>query len=548
MVACEPLSGSRLGPTDGVQGRSGTESQNGSPDAPSGSSETHLCAGVEQEKIAQQLRRLTQVQYKNTIEAAFGAVPEGDLPNFSDDNPTIGLANDPSKLRITAVSIDSVYASAQAIANHATTRSAPVADCVAASGNGCFEGVIDEMARALWRRPVAAEEKQDLMDGLRAVIESGGTRLQQMEFLLQAMLMSPNTLYRTELGSGGDALLPYEIASLLSYAFWDSPPDAALMAKADTGEIMDPGVRLAEVRRMIQDPRFADTLASFFWDYLKLEDIYSVPKDTRFGLDAAAREALATSARATLVSKFRSVDSGFMDVFRGQDFQVNAGSAPFFGISEEGLSGESVAMTMGDGEREGLLSHPAFLAVHAGQASTSIVKRGVFALEQLLGFQLPEPPEDIMGVDPDDLPEFDPETTSSRELLQLTHSGQPRCAGCHQFIDPAGFGFENFDAVGRFRTTEKENVSIDASGEVTIAEESIRFQDGPDYFKALADSATMRKTVLKNYYAYVLGQVGNGCEVERLSERVEALNDTAGGLAESIAELEGFVRRRQGEQ
>lgn len=509
--------------------------------------ELPACAG-EGGLLPPQLRRLTPLQYGNTLRATFGdAIGPEQLPDFQDDNPTVGLANDPARLRVTTVSIDAIYAAARSASVAIAGQHAPVSDCIGDSDDACFEALADELGASLWRRPMEPEERADLLSGLDAVAAAGGTRAQQMDLLLQALLMSPNTLYRTEVGGGSGALRQlsgYELASLLSYTLSDGPPDAELMALADGEALYDADTLMAEAQRLMTGERFAQSVAAFFWDYLKLDNIHTVAKDERLGLTPDARADLAQSAEASLLSRLSDADAPFMDVFRGQDFEMNAGAAAFFGVDSAPAGAQSTVRAPAD-EREGMLTHPAFLAVHAGRGNSGIVKRGVFTLEQLLGYDLPDPPDNISGVDPGELPDYDPDTTSSRELLKLTHSRQERCMSCHQIIDPAGFGYEQYDAVGRYRTTEKQDVPIDASGELALAGEALQFDDSVGYMRAMADSAAMRRAVLKNYFAYAMGRPASDCEMERFDGAVGSAGDQLRALAENIVLTDSFIVREE---
>ena len=495
-----------------------------------------------------QLRRLTAVQYRNTLEAAFGTIfGVDDLPDFQDDYPTVGLANDPARLHVTTVSVDSIYAAARSASTTISTQDARVVDCLEQADQVCFGAMVDDLGQALWRRPVSAQERADLLDAIASVASETGTRAQQMELLLQALLMSPNTLYRTEVGDGPGELTQltdYELASLLSYTLTDAPPDAELLDLAARGSLNDPDVMAEQTERLMGSQAFTDSLVAFFSDYLKLDNIHGVGKADQFGLTAEARSALSDSARATLRSRLSGSDASFMDVFHGQDFEMNAAAAPFFGV-EDALGEELQTVQTPATEREGILTHPAFLSVHAGNGNTGIVKRGVFALKQLLGYDLPDPPDNIQGVAEDELPEFDPDQTSSRELLQLTHSRQDRCNACHRVIDPAGFGFENWDPVGRFRLTEKQDVPIDASGEIVLGQETLTFEDGVDYLRPLAQSSAMRQSVLQAYFAYAMGRSASDCELQRFDQAVGSASDRLAALAQNLVQTDSFAVREQ---
>jgi hypothetical protein len=495
--------------------------------------------------LAVQMRRLTPLQHKNTLEAALElTLTPQELPAFQDDNPTIGLANDPQKLRVTTVSVDSLYNTARGIATRAAPTIPAVQSCISGTGTACFEQLAESLAQRLWRRPASAEEKADLLAGVSNVAAETGTRQDQAEFLLQALLLSPSTLYRAELGDAAGKLTDLELASLLSYTLLDSPPDATLTELALSGSLKDPAVLAAQAQRLTSDARFPRAIAAFLWDYLKLENVRTKPKAEALGFTPAVRSALAQSAAESLEQTLSLGQASLLDPFSGTAFLVNDEISPFFGLSAPGSS-ELSQQSASAQERFGILSHPAFLSVHAGEMSTSIVKRGVFVLEQLLGFKIPAPPANVAGVDPATIPNLDMETTSTRELLQITHSAQPTCVGCHSVIDPAGFGFENFDTVGRYRTMEKGSVPIDASGTLSIGGETLQYANSIEFTQALATSQAMRSAVLEHYFTYALGQHGNGCEAQSFAEAMRGAQDSVAALALELVKAPSFASRTQ---
>ena len=186
------------------------------------------------------LRRLTALQYRLTVESALGSFFEGkDFPRFDDDIPTVGMSNDPARLRVSDANIDAFLSSTQALALKSMASTPEVSACLAQSDDGCFGALVDTFGLKLWRRPVMSEEKADLLKFRQNVADSSGSRQDQMEFLIQAMLASPQMLYRSELGEqegGFYRLTPYELASALSYTLWNAPPDATLMDLGQSGQ------------------------------------------------------------------------------------------------------------------------------------------------------------------------------------------------------------------------------------------------------------------------------------------------------------------------
>ena len=501
--------------------------------------------------IAPQLHRLTALQFANTVEAALGPNFDAeDLPDFGDDIPTLGLANDADLLRISAVNVDNVYRSAAAVAAQAVERNATIAACVDGTGTDCFADVARSIGQVLWRRPLTDNEMADLETGRAAVAEGTGTRAEQAEFIVQALMLSSNTLYRTELGTGADTrrLTNYELASVLSYTMWNEPPDAELMAAAADGSLANADTLRAQARRLAGDPRFPEALVEFYFDYLKLSALFRTSKTPELGLTTAAREALWEGAKRDLLAALSAPDATLFEPFETLTFHVNDDSAPFFGVTAP--SGGLSPVTMSADERIGILTHPAFLSVHANTGNSGIVPRGVFTLEQLMCVNLGSPPANIGPVDrpPDG---FDPEDTTERDVLETLHTSQPQCRSCHQFIDPAGFGFENFDAVGRYRTMERvpsgRDLPIDASGDLRVGQERLQFDNSIQYIQSLVETPSLRRCVSDALLAYMLGNKPGNAESYLFHAAVLERNARVADLAELIVSSQSYTVRTPAE-
>ncbi len=491
------------------------------------------------------LRRLTPVQFENTVRHALGDVFEAeDLPSFGDDIPTIGLNNNPSILRINTVNIDSLYASMQRLAQAAVQGTPVVSECVEASNDTCFAEVVDEIGPKLWRRPLQSEERDDLLN-TRAELANVASRAEQAEFLIHALLASPNTLFRTELGEvDGEArvLTQFELASALSYTLWNAPPDQELWELAANNQLGDSEILRAQTTRMLEDPRVADALAEFFVDYLKLEAIFTKTKEASLGLTPEAREALVEGVRRDLRQIFSQPNATLLDPFSVNNFHVNEYGATFFGVPVT-QGGEYEVVAMDPSERRGILSHPAFLSVHSGEGDTGIVKRGVFTLEQLLCIHLGAPPADIS--ESEDVPEdFDDATATSREVLTVRHSSQPECVSCHRIIDPAGFGYENWDGVGRYREVEKGNVAIDASGELAMGQEVLTYTNSVTFLESLTDSEALRSCIADNFFTYALGDAPKLSEREALYQAFAEADGDIHAVLEALVLSPSFSARK----
>jgi len=504
--------------------------------------------------LAPQVKRLTIPQLANSLRAVFGnIITDAQLPNLSDANPRLGFANDPDHLQINEVNIQPLYDAALAMTATVISQNATVAACVTGTSTTCFTDILNSFGPRLWRRPLTATEVTTFTTGLTSVVNAGGTRTDRMNLVLKGLILSPHHLYRSELGDSATPptapfnLNQFEIASLLAFTVWDSPPDDALIARAAAGQLLDKTVVKTEAARMMQDARFRQKMADFSIDLLKMKDILTVSKDASFNITANERSTLLQSARSTLENMYPTPAADFMAPFSTEYFHTNATIARYF----NGLGSASTALTSTQAnptQRHGILSHPAFLTSIAGEVSSGIVRRGVFTLEQLLCHHLGSPPANISPV-PTLPPGWNPDVVTSREVLRVTHSSQAACIGCHQKIDPAGWGFENYGPFGAWRTTEKVNVQINSSGPLSGATaEPLQFQNSLDYVRAITQSPEFQSCMNKKYFKYVSGEsfetTAGQCEARNFEYQRSLKGRSLQALIESYIDLASFSRRK----
>lgn len=508
-----------------------------------------------QKLLAPQLKRLTVGQFSNSLKNAFGDIfQDSQMPNLNDANPRLGLGSDPDHLNINEININALYDSTQVIVDTIRTRNSAVATCLSGTSTTCFTSLLQSFGPKLWRRPISALETADFNTGLTSITTAGGSRSNRIDYILKSLILSPDHLYRTELGSSATpatqifSLTQYEIASLLAFTVWDSPPDDILTEQARLGALNSSTALKAQFTRMARDSRFAAKMASFAVDVLKIEDIKTVTKDASFAMTTSERGALYASARATLEETYAQPGADFMAPFRLERFHVNDLSARYWGMSAAGLSSSMTNVLVNPTQRFGILSHPAFLTSISGEVSSGIVRRGVYALEQLLCNNIGTPPPNPTGVNTLP-PNWDPALVSSRVVLQVTHSAQTSCMGCHSKIDPAGFGFENYGPFGQYRTVEKANIPIDASGNISGASERpLVFANSVGYLHALAESATLRQCMNKHFFKHASGEaqatVSGQCEFANLEAKTFQKGNSVQALMESFIELESFTKRK----
>ena len=246
-----------------------------------------------------------------------------------------------------------------------------------------------------------------------------------------------------------------ELASRLSFFLWSTIPDAELLDLAERGRLKDPAVLERQVRRMLDDPRADALVSNFAGQWLHLRNIETVkPDPVIFPFDEALRQSFLTETALFVSSVFRE-DRSLLDLLSADYTFVNQRLAEHYGIPRV-YGSQFRRVTLTDENRRGLLGHGSVLTVTSYPNRTSVVQRGKWILENLLGTPPPPPPPDV--------PELKAaphgKVLSMREQMQA-HRANAVCAACHGRMDPIGFALENYDGVGRWRS-EDAGTPIDA--------------------------------------------------------------------------------------
>jgi hypothetical protein len=489
------------------------------------------------------LRRLSEQQIMNSLRDIFGDIFVEDLrPNMEDGIKLIGMNTLADRLNINTINLERLYDSSRDLVKVILQRNSAVSECAKNTSTACVTTLLRDTGYQLWRRPLSAEELSELT-GLLAQFKTNESAL---EFALNSLILSSNFLFRSEIGeaqAGVRVLDNYEIVTLLAYTIWNSTPDQTLLTLAQKSSPLTTAELQTQVDRMFASPKADAALVEIYKDYLKLEMALTNEKAEELGFTDAVRGELMRSAEMMLADLI-TADAGYMEVFSGNRFYISRTVQGFFNTT--GAGDELQVAAIDASQRHGVLNHPLFLAAHSTLTHSGIIKRGVFTLEQMMCEPLGAPPTEVESLEPP--AHLDPATTSERELLQVVHSSQPGCIGCHKFIDPAGFGFENFDAVGRYRTVEKSVVPIDASGILeTAAGTRLTYSDSAEYAEQLTGSEQMRSCVSRRFLEHYLSQElpANACELRKYQEQLDTRGHTVKSLLDSLIRLESFTKRKQ---
>jgi hypothetical protein len=336
----------------------------------------------------------------------------------------------------------------------------------------CAKQITENLARRAFRRPLTTDEVAGLMPFYEAGRKDGGSFDQGIEQVVAAVLASPEFLYRSIRGpkgasQDGFALTDLELASRLSFFLWNTPPDAELLKLAASGELTKgaglskPGAMEAQVKRMMADPKASSLVTSFAVKWLNLDGLDSVKPDPAIfpEFNEQLRHDFLYEAEAFISSIFLE-DRSVVDLLTADHTFLNDRLARYYGIS--GVVGPQFRrVTLKDKERWGILGKAAVLMRTSYGDRTSPVLRGAWVLDKLIGTP-PNPPPPNTATDLSQAAGEAPKTVRAR-LEQ--HRDKVVCRQCHGVIDPTGLALENFDAIGQFRTVDRQaaNAPIDAS-------------------------------------------------------------------------------------
>jgi hypothetical protein len=360
--------------------------------------------------------------------------------------------------------------------------------------------IIGRFATRAFRRPVKAAEVDDVMK-IYDLAEKEGERFEnRIRLALCRVLVSPHFLFRAEVdppgAKAGDAypISELELASRLSYFLWSTMPDQELNDLALRGELrknID-----SQIQRMLNDPKSSALVQNFAGQWLTLRKLETVDPDSKLfpRFDDDLKAAMQRETELFFEAILRE-DRSIMDLLDADFTFMNARLARHYGI--DGIYGAHFRRVPAPANRGGILTQASILTLTSNPNRTAPVKRGKWILEQLLGTPPPPPPPDVPVLD-----EEKAVAGNLRQVLEI-HRSNAICASCHARMDPLGFGFENFDAIGKWRTKDGE-YDIDPSGELP---DGRKFQ-GPAELKTILKSQKelFGRSLAEKMLTYALGR------------------------------------------
>lgn len=442
------------------------------------------------------MRRLTRREYDATLlsllndgsNSGYSALPE-DVRDPFDNDFTGQIA---SQALIDSVETLATNAAARALANPAVVKQILTCTPTGPGDAACMTTFIKQFGRRALRRSLDDDDVNRFLS-LQSLAVEGNDFMIGVDAVIRAMLQDPRFLYRIEIGTPVDGrpgvhrLDDWEVAARLSYFVWGTTPDDALLDAAEAGQLHDPdGVR-AQASRLLADPRAKERVERFHALWLGYEQL---PHSADM-VAAMKKESAALIDRVVFDQK-----TSWLDLFNAKDTYINDLLATNYGLPSPGATPAWVPY--GDSGRRGLLSHGSFLSVAAKFDDTSPTQRGILIRTRLMCQSIPPPPTTVNT----DMPPSGGAATCKKDRYAMHRQGG--CAGCHSRMDPVGFGLEQYDQMGKFRTEEAANpeCKIDGVGNLT---ETGDFHGPAELGDRLISTGLLQKCVVTQVYRFAMG-------------------------------------------
>jgi hypothetical protein len=395
-----------------------------------------------------------------------------------------------------------------------------------------------------FRRPVTDAE----VDRYAGLVQSTVDDMQEpyeaaLSLALQAVLISPDFLFRIEKdpepGQQQRPLDDFEIASRLSYFLWSSMPDEELFQLAAQQQLHKPEVLTQQVRRMLQDEKSAAMVSNFAAQWLNLRNLDEVSPnpDVFKNFDQGLRDAMRRETELLFESVMKE-DRSVEDLLSADFTFVNQRLADHYGL--QGLQGEEFQrVSLQGSNRAGVLTHASILTLTSNPARTSPVKRGKWIMENIFGEAPPPAPPGVPELEV--TAQASPDATLREQLAK--HREDPGCASCHDAMDPLGLGFENFDAIGRWRDSD-DGKPIDASGTMPSGQSF----DGPLQLIGIVKNQKHKffRTMAEKMLIYAIGRgldYYDKCAVDECLKRMEQRGQRFSALIEGVVLSDAFLKR-----
>jgi hypothetical protein len=450
------------------------------------------------------LRRLTRNQYLNSVRDLLGVKDAVAVSSLPGDDAIGDRFHSNTVTPLQAIDVGKYSDAADAIAAKAVVNLDALVACdVKAMGEpACARAFITNFGKRGYRRPLTAAE----IGLLQTVFTAGGDFPTGIRLVVNAILISPKFLYLPEPvpATAGKivGVEPWAMASRLSYFLLDTMPDEGLFKAVEAGQLSTPDQIAGQATRLMKDPRFKDTLATFHQEWMQLDTLPGTEKDPMLfpAWNPALRDALGEETRRFVQYVYTEGD-GTLDTLLTAPFSFLDGPLyDLYGVPAPAGAAPWGRVDLPRGQRAGLLTQGGLLATLAHDNRTSFILRGKMVREAIFCAKPLVAPPDV----PDE-PKLDP--TASAKARSEQHRTNPSCKTCHELFDPIGFAFEIYDATGKYRTTDSAG-PIDSSVtlENTAGLNGKTAANAVDLARLLTGADEVRDCVARQWMRFALGR------------------------------------------
>ncbi|HTQ03555.1 MAG TPA: DUF1588 domain-containing protein [Polyangiaceae bacterium] len=524
----------------GLAACAGSSGKGAPQEGPAADAPAPICAAPDGTLGTAPLRRLTGFEYGRTLADLTGAdpsvaselVPDEESFGFDDQADTYSIST------LHASKYFDVATSAATTLVADTARLSAFAGCDPTADAACVEPFVRAFGRRAYRRSLTDDEVAAMV-ALDQVTASPGPA-DGVSAVVAAMLQSPQVLYRPEPSAPNAAFGP-ALATRLSYLITASTPDDTLLDAAEGGALdTTPGL-LAQADRLLASPRAAEAFSHFMFEWWDLEGLDDLQKDTALyrTWDSSVPGELELETQAFLTGAWTATPS--LDVILGAPYTfLDWKLINYYGVAGADAPNGFVQIALDPTRAAGMLTQGSFLALHAKADQTSPTLRGKFVRE--LFCDPPPPPPPTIVVTP---PAVDPRLSTRQRFAQ--HTADPTCAGCHQLMDPIGFLFEHYDAIGRWRDVDGGQ-PVDSTGYIVGTDVDGNLDGVPALAQALLQSDEVRTCVATQWFRYAFGHDATSdadtCTVSALASELAATNGDLKRVIRATVEQQLFQSQR----
>jgi hypothetical protein len=487
------------------------------------------------------VRRLSQREYFNVVSDLLGPSAVAQAAGMLPPEPNIaGFDNQDIALRVTSAFQEGIADVAQKLSQAVDANA--LAPCATTGGStACLQTFAQSFARKAYGRTPTADELQ----GLLTVAATGESYAVSVQLIIETVLQSPYMLYVSELGPDAPAsgptvmLTPQEIASRISFLLTGARPDDALLQAADDDQLLTPGELTSAVTRLLATPRAAQQLQLLVKGWANLGPVADAPKNPVAFPDytPAIAAAMQEELDAFIDAKVSAGQGTFLSLLTDTSTHIPAALAPIYGAD---LGMQNGVPTLDPHHRRGILSLPGLLTYHSADQHSGPIERGLMVRRQLFCTAVPPPPPQVLQmismnpINPSD-------TAKTTRQKYQDHKTQAFCSACHDQFDTIGFGLEEMDGIGRYRTTEN-GLPIDTTGSLVSTDVDGPFAGVVDLTQKLATSQKFETCFVWQFFRFAESRVPEATEDCYVQDWANAFGKAGGHFRDLLVD---YVTRPQ---